>query len=277
MDLKSLWGISMREKFIAFFKERRGLTAFVLFLAILVFVISTSAALFVLTPNGKKLFLGTFLIAFGAIMFVFGRKSKNDASPKEKTIEPHSVSRSYRKLLDEVEYCSKELKKHLTWAYGCLMVGWVVFLIGKWSDHPPYNHPVIAGSIFILALLAATKYLEEDDELDTKIATCIAEGVEMERNRQELRSSHFLDLAKSYEGWGMWQFAFIRVSPPLMIIFSLFNSDLIFFLSEYLSTPTWIISCGIGMILGLAFLFLARMACRPYQRLLERTKIILAK
>ncbi len=70
----------------------------------------------------------------------------------------------------------------------------------------------------------------------------------------------------------MWQFALIRVSPPLMIIFSLFNSGVLFLLSDYLSIPNWIVQCGAGAVLGLAFLFLARMACRPYYWLLEKMK-----
>ncbi len=158
------------------------------------------------------------------------------------------------------------------WAYGCLMVGWIILLIGRWSDHPPYNHPTFAIPVFVLALLGTTKSIEEENELDASIAKCILEGIEMEKRRPGHKSSYFHDLAASYEGSGMWAFAFIRVSPPMMTIFSLLNAGPLSLLVNYLSLPWWTASCCSGLILGFSFLFLARMACRPYYWLLEKKR-----
>lgn len=265
----------MRARFEQFFKNRLGLAIAILLLAVLMLVFVVPKIYFSLDEGNKKTYWVTFLLSFGIIMLVFfGRKSKKEASPQVKVVEPSSAPRSYQKLLDEVERCSQELKKHRMWAYGCLMVGWIVLLIGRWSEHPPYNHPIIAIPIFVLALLGATRSIEEENELDASIAKCTAEGIEMEKKRPGLKSSYFHDLATSYEGSGMWAFAFIRVSPPMMIIFSLLNNGPLSLIVSHLSLPWWTASCFSGLILGFSFLFLARIACRPYYWLIEKTKTI---
>lgn len=265
----------MRAQFEHFFKRRMGLAIAILLFAVFTLVFVIPKTFFSLEPDAKKLFWGTFLLTFGIIMFVFfGRKSKEDTSPNEKVAELSSAPRTYQKLLDEVEHCSKELKKHRNWAYCCVMIGWIVLFIGRWSDHPPYNHPIFAIPVFVLALLGATKSIEEENELDVSIAKCIVEGIEMEKRRPGLKSSYFQDTANGYEGWGMWAFAFIRISPPLMIIFSLLNAGPLSLIVNHLSLPWWTVSCFSGLILGASFLFLARIACRPYHRLLEKMKTI---
>lgn len=208
----------MKARFEQFFKQRMGLAIAILLFAVLTLVFVMPKIYSSLDEGSKKTYWGTFLLSLGIIMFLFfGRKSKKEAPPQAKAVEPSSAPRSYQKLLDEVERCSQELKKHRMWAYGCLMVGWIVLSIGKWSDHPPYNHPIFAIPVFVLALLGATRSIEQENELDVSIANCTAEGIEMERRRPGLKSSHFHDLAASYEGSGMWAFAFIRVSPPMMV------------------------------------------------------------
>jgi|GEM_PF-3414230 hypothetical protein len=267
----------MRARFEQFFKQRMGLAMTILLLIVLMFVFVIPKIYFSLDEGSKKMYWSTFLLSFGIIMFVFfGRKSKKETLPQAKVVEASSAPRSYQKLLDEVERCSEALKKHRMRAYGCLMVGWIVLSIGRWSDHPPYNHPIFAIPVFVLALLGATRSIEEENELDVSIANCTAEGIEMERRRPGLKSSHFHDLAASYEGSGMWAFAFIRVSPPMMIIFSLLNAGPLSLFVNHFSFPWWTASCFSGLILGASFLFLARMACRPYQWLLEKKKAITA-
>ncbi len=265
----------MRVRFEQFFKQRMGLAIAILFFAVLTLVFVMPKIYSSLDESSKKTYWGTFLLSFGIIMFVFfGRKFKKEAPPKEKVVELSSAPRSYQKLLDEVGRCLKEVKKHRRWAYCCLMIGWIVLLIGRWSGHPPYNHPIFAIPVFVLALLGATRSLEEENELDVGIAKCTVEGIEIEKKRLGLKSSYFQDLANSYEGWGMWQFAFIRVSPPLMIIFSLLNAGSLSLLANHLSLPSWTVSCFSGLILGASFLFLGRIACRPYHWLLEKKKTI---
>ncbi len=265
----------MRIRFEQFFKKRLGLAIGILLFAALTLIFVVPNIYFSFDTSNKKSFWGMFLLTFGIIMFVFfGRKSKKETPPQAKVVEPSSAPRSYQKLLDEVERCSQELKKHRMWAYGCLMMGWIVLLIGRWSEHPPYNHPIIAIPVFALALLGATRSIEEENELDASIAKCTAEGIEMEKKRPGLKSSHFHDLAASYEGSGMWAFAFIRVSPPMMIIFSLLNNGPLSLIVNHLSLPWWTASCFSGLILGFSFLFLARIACRHYYWLLEKMKTI---
>lgn len=263
----------MRDRLEQFFKHRMGLAIAILLFAVLTLVFVMPKIYSSLDESSKKTYWGTFLLSFGIIMFVFfGRKSKKEAPPQAKAVEPSSAPRSYQKLLDEVERCSKELKKHRRWAYCCLIMGWIILMIGRWSDHPPYNHPIFAIPVFVLALLGATRSIEEENELDVSIAKCTAEGIEMEKRRPGLKSSYFQDIANGYEGWGMWVFAFIRVSPPLMIIFSLLNAGPLSLIVNHLSLPWWTASCFSGLILGASFLFLARMACRPYYWLLEKMK-----
>ncbi len=265
----------MRARFEQFFKHRLGLAVAILLFAVLTLVFVMPKIYFSLDESSKKTYWGTFLLGFGIIMFVFfGRKSKKETPTQAKVVEQSSAPRSYQKLLDEVERCAKELKKHRMWAYGCLMVGWIVLLVGRWSEHPPYNHSIFAIPVFVLALLGATKSIEEENELDVSIAKCIAEGIEMEKRRPGLKSSYFQDAANGYEGWGMWAFAFIRVSPPLMIIFSLLNAGPLSLLVNHLALPWWTASCFSGLILGVSFLSLGRIACRPYHWLLEKKKTI---
>jgi hypothetical protein len=266
----------MRVRLEQFFKQRRGLAWAILLLTIFALVFVIPKIYFSIDANAKKMFWGTLLLSFGIIMFVFfGQKPQKDVPLKEKA-GPSSTPRSYQKLIDEVERCFQELKKCQRWAIGCLLMGWIVLWIGRWSEHPPYNHPIIAIPVFALAFLAATKSWEKENELDVSIANCTVDGIEIEKKRSGLKSSYFHDLASSYEGRGMWQFAFVRVSPSLLILASLFNAGPLSLLANYFSIPSWAINCGAGAVLGAAFLFFARMACQPYYWLLERRKTIAA-
>jgi len=264
----------MRARFEEFVKRRRGLAVAILLFLVFALVFVMPKIFFSLEVNAKKMFWGTFLASFGIIMFTFfGRKSKK-SDPSKRKVESPSTSRSYQQLIDEVERCRRELKKYQMWAYGCLLGGWIVLLIGKLSDYSPYNHPIFAIPVFGLVFLAATKSWEKENELDVNIAKCTVEGVEIEKKHSGLNSSYFSELLNGYEGWGMWQFAFIRVSPFLMIIFSLFNSGALSFLADHLSIPTWIANSAAGVILASTFLFFTMIACRPYYWMLEKMKAI---
>lgn len=262
----------MKARLEEFVKQRKGLAVAILLFLIFVLVFMIPKIYFSLESSSRKMFWGTFLVSFGVIMFVFfGRRSKKNNPPK--TIEKRSSSpKSYQQLLDEEGLCRKELKQHQMWAYGCLLVGWIALLIGKLVDQSPYNHPIFAIPVFGLTFLAATRSWEKEHELDTNIAECILEGVKLEKKHPGLNSSYFSDLLGSYEGRGMWQFAFIRVSPILMIIFSIFNSGALSFLANHLSVSMWISNSVAGVVLGSAFLFFARIACRPYHWMLEKIK-----
>ena len=264
----------MRAQLEHFFKRHMGLAITILFFAVFTLVFVIPKIFFSLEPAAKKMFFGTFLLSFEIIMFIFlGPKYKNESASKEK-ISPSRANRSYQELLAEPKLCSQKLKKQQMWAYGCLFMGWIILWVGRLSELPPYNHSIFAIPVFGLAFLAATKSWEKEDELDMSLAKCTIEGLKAEKNRQGLKSSFFTDLANSYEGSGMWQFAIMRASPFLMILFSLFYVGLLSPLAAHLSVPREVLSIGSGVILGIAFLFYARMACRPYYWLLEKRKTI---
>jgi len=264
----------MRARLEHFFKRNMGLAIVILLFAVFTLVFVIPKIFLSFEPSEKKNFFGSFLLSFGIIMFViFGPKFKNVSSSKEK-ITPSRTNRSYQQLLDEAKRCFRELKKQQMWAYGCLYMGWIILLVGRLSEHPPYNHSIFAIPVFGLAFLAATKSWEKENELDMSIAECAIEGLEAEKNRQGLNSSLFHHLANSYEGYGMWKFAIMRAAPFLMILFSLFYVGLLSPLAAHLSVPREVLSIGSGVILGIAFLFYARMACRPYYWLLEKRKTI---
>lgn len=265
----------MRAQIEQFFKQRKGLAIVILLLSVSMLVFVMPKIFFSLEPRAKGLFCGCFLLSLGIFMFLFDSRRKKDDSPIEKT-QSLPISRSYQQLLDEAAHSSQELKKQQRWAYGCLIMGWIVLWIGKWSEHPPYNHPIFAIPVFVLAFLAATRSWEKENELDVNITKCTLAGIEMEKKRPEHKSNYFHDLAKSYEGSGMWQFAFIRVSPALMILASLLNAGPLSLLANHFSIPSWVINCGAGVILGAAFLFFSRIACQPYYWLLEKKKAIAA-
>lgn len=264
----------MRSRLEHFLKGHKRLAIAILLFAVCVLAFVIPKIFFSLESGGKTTFLGTFLLCFGSIMFVFfGSKVKKVTSAKKKP-SSHPATLSYQQLLDETEQCSHELKKQQIWAYGCLIMGWIALQLGRLSESPPYNHPIFAIPVFVLAFLAATKSWEKENELDVNIAKCTVEGVKAERNLSGLKSAYFHDLAKSYEGSGMWQFAFIRISPYLSIIFSFLIAGPIPLLARHSFIPGWVINCGAGAIFGAAFLFFSRQACRPYYWLLKRRKEI---
>lgn len=264
----------MKERFEQFFKRHAILAIFSFFFIILALVFLMPKIYSSFDETSKKIYWGTLFFSFGiSVLIFFGQKSKKKEIPvKDKVIS--STTRSYQQLLDEIERCSKKLRERLLWAYSYLVMGWIALLLGKWSEQPPYNHPIFAIPVFILALLGATRSLEEENELDTSIVNCTVEGLEMEIKRPELESTYFHDLRKSYEGSGMWQLAFIRISPFLMIIFSLLNSGLLAFFADYFSIPEWLANGSSGVVLGSVCLFFTKMICRPYYWLLEKTKTI---
>ncbi len=254
-----------------FFKQHKGLAiaALVLVISMVIFLISKIFLSLDFLTIG--LFCGFLLFSSGIIIFWLGSKSKKDESFRKKT-ESYLPARSYQQLLDETTCSFQELKKYRRWAYGCLLVGWIVFWVGRWSGYSPYNHPIFAIPVFVLAFLAAIRFLEKERELDVGIATCVFEGIEMECKRPELKSDYFHSLAKNYEGSRIWLFAFIRVSPLMLIIIYFLNVGLLPLLASHFLIPGWGINCGAGIILGAAFLFFARIACKPYYWLLERKK-----
>jgi uncharacterized membrane protein YbaN (DUF454 family) len=179
--------------------------------------------------------------------------------------EHHSAipaSKNYQQLIEEVQSCNAQLRKYKWWTIGCLLAALVVVLTGKLSGHAQYSHPMFASSIFLLAFIVGTKNLEKETELDTRIVNCTLEG-------KRIKSTYFLELARSFEGWGLITFVFVRISPALWILFSVINTGILQILATHLpaSTAWWVPHAGAGLFLGLAGIFLARMATQPYSLL----------
>lgn len=254
-----------------FFKKQMRLALAVILLSIFTLVFVISKIYTSLGPDGKNAFWGSFTLGLAAFLFLFSARLKKDALPQKKAESP-PTSRAYQQLLDEVTRCSHELKKLRKWTIGCLLMGWIALLIGKWIGHPPYNHPTFAIPVFGIAFLAATKSWEQEHELDASTVKCILEGIALEK--RQVRSRYFHDLASRYEGWGMLEFAFMRISPSIMILFSLFNTGPLYLLADCLSefVPNWVVYSGSGAVLAMAGLFLGRIACKHYQWLLWKLK-----
>ena len=80
-----------------------------------------------------------------------------------------------------------------------------------------------------------------------------------------LKEKQFTECKNSYQGWRMVNFAFIRLSPLLMIVFSGLNMGISFWLSHYklgLFQPMIL-----GSILGIVTLLLSKFVCAPYKNL----------
>jgi hypothetical protein len=262
----------MRAQLEQFFKQHRGLAFVILALLIFLLIFIVPKIFFSLGSADRNMFWRYFIISFGACMLIFFSRQKKTSSPTVTTELP--ASRAYQQLRDEVTRCSYELRKHQAWDFACLIMGWIVIWIGRWSEYPLCSHPIFPLSVLTIAFLAATNSWVKKNELDASIAKCALEGIVLEKKRSGLRSSYFQDLANSYEGWGMWGFAFIRTAPSLMILFSLFNTGPLFLFADHLSqfVPHWIIHSGLGVVLVLAGLFFAKIVCKPYRWLLWKLK-----
>lgn len=153
-------------------------------------------------------------------------------------------------------------------------MGWIALWIGKFAGQLPYNHPMFAIPVFGVAFLAAINSSEKENELDLSISKSILEGIEFEKRSSGLKSACFQDLANSYEGWGMRNFALIRISPAVMILVSLLNAGPLRLLADCVSgfVPSWIVYAGSGAVLAFIGLFLSQMACGPYYWLLSEMK-----
>lgn len=262
----------MKERLEQFFNHRMGLAITLLLCAIFTLIFVIPKVFLSLDQNSKKFFWGTFLFCFGILMFFLTSKKKQGDAVQEKT-KPVPTSLSYQQLVDEASECLWGLKKQQIWAYSCLIMGWAVLWIGRWSGHPHYSHPIFALPVFALAFLAATRSWEKIHAMDVNLAKYAIEGVAIEKKRPE-QSQYFHAFLNSFQGKGMWKFAFNRVSPSLMIIFSLLNAGPLTLALNHFSLPVWMGSCFIGVILGSLFMFFGRMACRPYYWLLNKIKTL---
>ena len=197
-------------------------------------------------------------------MLVFVPRQKKTSSCKPTKELP--ASRAYQQLIDEVARCSYELRKCQAWDFAYLIIGWIVIWMGRWGEYSLWNHPISLLPVFAIAFLAVTNSWVKENELNMGIAKCTLEGIALKKKQSGLRSRHFQDLANSYEGWGMWGFAFTHTAPSLMILFSLFNTGLLFLFADYLSkfVPYWVIQSGLGIVFALTGLFFAKVVCKSY-------------
>ena len=256
-----------------FFKNRIGLVIATLVLLLLFFILVVPKIYLSFDIANKKSFWVMCLLSFGITMLIlFRSKNKKDTSPVTKVAEIPLTQKSYQNLLDEMARCQKELKKNRTWIYGCLLMGWLALSLGTWVKQPPYNHPLFALPIFAITMLCVTKSLEGESKLDVRVAECIVEGMEFEKKQPELKSSYFYDAGKCYQGNGMRLFALTRLSPFMLIVFSLLNAGPIAIFADYFSISRLLATCGFGVVLGLVYAFLARMTCRPYFWMLGKMK-----
>ena len=248
-----------------FFKNRISLALAILCLLALFFAKVVPEIYLSLDIANKKSLLVGGLLGFGITKFIlFRSKTKKGNFRATKIAEIPLTQKSYQNLLDEMSHYQKNLKKNRMWIYGSLFICWLSLSLGTWVEQPPFNHPLFAISLFAIAMLNVARSLEEEYKLDVRTAKCIVEGIEHEKNRPELKSSYFNDSGKRFKGNGMQLFAFIRLSPFMMIVFFLFSAGPIGFFADYFSIPRLIAICGFSVFLGLVYAVLARLTCRPY-------------
>lgn len=263
----------MKERLESFVKNNKGQAiAVVLILSFALIFIVPKVYVF-LDQGGRKIFWGTFLLSFGVIMFMLSPKKKEKVVPKAQVkVTPSSLS--YQQLLDKAGDCLWELKKQMIWAYGCLIVGWLAVWVGRWSGHPHYSHYIFAIPVFTLTFLAATRSWEKAHNLDMDVAKYTIEGVVQEKKQPNLKSDRFRAFAGSYDGSGMWKFAFIRVSPLLMIVFSFLNAGIFPLLVHQFGISRMMVNGIFGFTIAGLFLFFARVTCRPYHWMLDKMKAV---
>lgn len=73
----------------------------------------------------------------------------------------------------------------------------------------------------------------DTEDVDIKVIQCTMKGLQEERKLNSDRIVYFGDFIKSFEGTGMVEHAFVRISPALMLFFSLINFSLKKFLIAY--------------------------------------------
>ena len=228
------------------------------------------AAIMPILPNEmRRGFLLSFLIAYPLSLYFlrFGINKYLAKNQSVKEIPKHKVSKNgpktYQAILDQFNDYRKEIRQQMVWAYGCLIVGLVVSVVNARMETPIYNPEFFSLSVFLFALLAATKDLEKEFELDCNIANCIATGAKMEQDRN-LKNQLLTEEARSFEGYGLLGLAFVRISPYLMIAFITLNHGVAHVIAKFdLGVIQYML---FGMILGMLALFFGKRVCAPYRR-----------
>ncbi len=261
----------MKAQLEALAKNRRGLAIAIVLLAAFGLVFVVPKVFVSLEPGGKKMFWLSLAVSFGAMMVLLFPKKKEEAAPKKQE-KPASSTHSYQQLLDKVGLCLGELKKQQIWAYTCLVLGWLVVWVGKWSGHPHYSHYIFSIPVFVFTFLAATRSWEKVHNLDVDIAKYTLDGIALEKKKANQKSDRFRAFANSYDGTGMWKFAFVRVSPALMIIFSLLNAGILPLLVHHFGLPRMMVNVIIGFVIASLFIFFSKITCRSYYWMLNKMK-----
>lgn len=261
----------MKEQLESLAKNRKGLAIGIVLLLTFGLVFVVPKVFVSLEPGGKKMFWVSFAVSFGIMMLLLFPKKKEEASSKKKE-KPVSSSLSHQQLLDKVGVCLRELKKQHIWAYTCLGLGWLVVFVGKWSGHPHYSHYVFSIPVFAFAFLGATSSWEKVHDLDVDIAKYTLDGIALEKKKANQKSDWFRAFAGGYDGAGMWKFAFVRVSPYLMMVFSLLNAGILPLLVRHFGLPQMMVHTIIGFVIASLFIFFSKITCRPYYWMLHKMK-----
>ncbi|NGX46652.1 MAG: hypothetical protein K1000chlam3_00012 [Chlamydiae bacterium] len=218
-------------------------------------------------------FLICFLVSFPLALFIIDKligkhiakeKSTDNIHSKK---EPLKTSKSYQDLLTKYTQCSQQIKKCQYWSLGCLFIGWIIIWINKSLEAPLYDPQFFSIAVFAFALLVAMKDLEKESVLDHQIVNCIIEGSKIEQECK-LKESLLTNSKSTFQGLGIYSFAFVRISPRLMIIFSALNTGTATLLARHelgLFQPVLF-----GIVLGIFAVFFGNLACTPYRKLNQK-------
>ena len=145
---------------------------------------------------------------------------------------------------------------------------WVVFIVSTpWLGvlHPFFATMKFLFPLFCIGVWTLLSILKVEREADDDIANCVFEGIQFEKQHR-LPSGHFSNFLDSFSLKG---FAFIRASPPMMLVFFLVPKFLRSF-SESQPLLRW--SIWAATISGFHILFLGVMVfvSKPYTNLLKK-------
>lgn len=232
-----------------------------------------------LSPNDQRGFILRLILFLAIPLFVSikrrTKKANHDeiASRDSVLIKSTKSYRSYQEIVEEHNSYLEKLKSYRYWTYGCFLIALILFIVFYISHNAQLTHPGFTTFVFCVALLLGTKDLEKQRDVDIKVIECTLKGLQAERRLNSDRILYFGDFIKCFEGPGMLEHAFVRISPTLMLVFSLINFGLTPLL--YIQFPTWmeniiLVSFFKGVLFSLAALGFGKLATNPYRYLLVK-------
>jgi hypothetical protein len=171
----------------------------------------------------------------------------------------------YKKLKEREQACQQTLNEGRRWIF--LWVGFMIAVpwIGKWTSLQSFTQFKFLFPLYLIGFWTLIRILKVEKTTDQEIVKCILEGIDLEKKHQ-IDSSYFTDFVNYFD---LKAFAFVRTSPPMMLVFFLIP---IFLENFSASQPIQKWSIYGATILGFLLLFFSLMifVSTPYVTLLKK-------